>query len=66
MVVKWLLESCKPFVVHVTQTNEVVMFGKLKSKRRSYESTEKYGRGDVTKDSVMRTGRATKPCGPGK
>ncbi|KAI4888112.1 hypothetical protein NFI96_008428, partial [Prochilodus magdalenae] len=66
MVVKGLPESYKPFVVHVTQTNEVVTFGEFKSKLRSYESTEKYGRGDVTEDNVMRTSGATKARGRGR
>ncbi|XP_060795255.1 uncharacterized protein LOC132897961 [Neoarius graeffei] len=67
MVVKGLPESYKPFVVHITQTNDVVMFGEFKTKLRSYESTEKYGRSDVNvEDKVMKTSRATKARGRGR
>ncbi|CAB1436340.1 unnamed protein product [Pleuronectes platessa] len=36
-----------PFVGHITQTNDTVTFGEFKTKLRSYESTEKYGKSDV-------------------
>lgn len=47
MVVKGLPESYKPFVVHITQTNDTVTFGEFKTKLQSYENTEKYGKSDV-------------------
>ena len=56
MVVKGLPDSYKPFVVHIVQTNDTVTFGEFKTKLRSYESTEKYGKSDVNvgDDNVMR------------
>lgn len=61
MVVKGLPDSFNPFVVHVTQTNDRLMFGEFKTKLRSYESTEKYKTSDtnVDEDNVMRTSGET-------
>ena len=66
MVVKGLPDSYKPFVVHITQTNDIVTFSEFKTKRRSYESTEKYGKsdGNVEEDNV--TSGATWPRGRGR
>lgn len=65
MVVKGLLDSYKPFVVHITQSNDDVKFSEFKTKLRSYESTEKYRKSDVNdkEDSVMKTSGATKSHG---
>lgn len=62
MVVKGLPDSYKPFVVHITQTNGTVTFSEFKTKLRSYESTEKYGKSDVNVEvnNLMKTSRATR------
>lgn len=75
MVVKGLLESYKPFVMHITQTNDVVTFVEFKAKLQSYERKntenmgkiqEKYGRGDVNvQDNVMKTTGARRASGRG-
>lgn len=59
MVVKGLPDSYKPFVV---QKNDIVTFSEFKTKLRSYERTEKYGRSDmsVEGDNVMKASRATR------
>lgn len=68
MVVKGLPDSYKPFVVHVTQTNDILTFGEFKTKLRSYESTENYGRsdGNLEEDNVMKTSGATRLRGRGR
>lgn len=65
MVVKGLPDSYKPFVVHITQTNDTVTFSEFKTKLRSYESTERYGRSDVSveEDNVMKTIGGTRSRG---
>ena len=62
MVVKGLPDSYKPFVVQITQTNDIVTFGAFKTKLQSYESTEKYGKSDVNveEDNVMKVTRKKK------
>ena len=68
MVVKGLPDSYKPFVVYITQTSDTVTFGEFKTKLRSYESTEKYGKSDVNveEDNVMKTSGATRSRGRGR
>ncbi|KAG7479129.1 Retrovirus-related Pol poly from transposon TNT 1-94 [Solea senegalensis] len=68
MVVKGLPDSYKPFVVHITQSNDIVTFSEFKTKLRSYESTEKYGKSDenVENDNVMKTSGATRSRGRGR
>lgn len=68
MVVKGLRDSYKPFVVHITQANDAVTFSEFKTKLRSYESTERYGRSDANDegDNVMKTCRVTRTRGRGK
>ena len=63
MEVKRLPDSYKLFVVHVTQTNDNVMFSNFKTKLQSYENTEKYGRSD---DNGMKTSGETRSYGRGK
>ena len=62
MIVKELPDSYKPFVVHITQTNDTVTFNKFKKKKLSYERTEKYGKSDVNveEDNLMKTSGATR------
>lgn len=68
MVVKGLPDSYKPFVVHITQTNDIVTFSEFKTKLQSYESTEKYGKSDmnVEEDNVMKTSGAMRSQGRGR
>ena len=68
MIVKGLPDSYKPFVVHITQTNYIVTFGEFKTKLRSYESTEKYGKSDVNveEDNVMKTSGVMRSRGRGR
>lgn len=68
LVVKGLPDSYKPFVVHITQTNDTVKFGEFKTKLRSYESTEKYGKSDVNveEDNMMKTSGTTRSRGRGR
>lgn len=68
MVVKGLPDSYKPFVVHITQTDDAVTFGEFKIKLRSYESTEKYGKSDVSSgdDNVMKSSGVTRERGRGR
>ncbi len=68
MVVKGLPDSYKPFVVHITQTNDNITFSKFKTKLRSYESTEKYGKSDVNAegDSVIKTSGTARTHGRGR
>ncbi|KAG7525770.1 myosin heavy fast skeletal muscle [Solea senegalensis] len=63
MVVKELPDSYKPFVVHITQSNDIVTFSEFKTKLRSYESMEKYGKSDK---NVMKTSGATRSRGRGR
>lgn len=41
VVLKGLPESFKPFTIHVTQSDETMMFADFKTKFRSFEGTEK-------------------------
>ena len=41
MVLKGLPESFKPFVIHITQTDETIKFAEFKTKLRSYEDTRR-------------------------
>lgn len=68
MVVKGLPDSYKPFVVHITQTNDVVTFSEFKTKLRSYESTEKYRKSDANaeEDNVMKMSGTTRWRGRGR
>ena len=68
MVLKGLPESFKPFVIHVSQRDDIISFAEFKTKLRSYEDTEKM-RAAATDDNVMNVqqqrGRPVDTCDRG-
>lgn len=53
MILKGLPKSFKPFIIHVTQSEETTTFTDFKCKLRSYEETEKM-RETAAQDYVMK------------
>ncbi|XP_061748966.1 uncharacterized protein LOC133547165 [Nerophis ophidion] len=61
MVLRGLPEPYKPFVIHMTQSNDEVTFVEFKSKLRSYEETEKFEH-KPNSDNVMKVDIASATC----
>lgn len=61
MVLKGLPESSKPFTIHVTQSDETMMFADFKTKLRSFEDTEKMCV-QPSRDNVMTIKAKTYPA----
>lgn len=54
MSLKRLLESFKPFAIHVAHTNEYITFAEFKTKLHSFEETEKINTAESS-NSGMKT-----------
>ncbi len=53
MVLKGLPEKCKPFSIHVTQSEDKITFAEFKTKLRSYEDIDNM-RATASEDNVMK------------